>query len=293
MSAAQSGILTRTSLSHVALRTPDVEAMAAFYNRHLGLERQADAPATEPVGSGIRLGFGLGHHALELLPGTAGLEHIGFEVLDEGGHEAVAERQRSRGIKVRELGDEAETLEVADPDGNVVQLHGSVSRSGEHTADSGRRPLRVQHATLSTHDMEAMVEFYVGLGFQISDRMGGVFTWLRSTIEHHSLAIVNGPTSGGLDHYSWDLAEWEDFKTWADRLTDNGLQIQWGPGRHGPGGNLFLFVDDPDGNHIELSAEMERFFDDRATYQTRMWEPGPSTVNLWGGQVPSWRSDAP
>ncbi|WP_033294833.1 VOC family protein [Amycolatopsis jejuensis] len=274
--------LTRTSLSHVALRTPDVEAMAAHYGRHMGLVRH-DESTTDHV----YLGFGEGHHSLELIKGTAGLAHVAFEVGDEGGPERVGERLRDRGVEVREVGDQ---LEVTDPDGNVLRWHGAISRTGEFTRGSGRRPLRVQHATFSTHDMEPMVEFYLGLGFRISDRMGEVFTWLRSTVEHHSVAIVQGATPNGLDHYSWDLAEWEDFKTWADRLTDNGVPIQWGPGRHGPGGNLFLFYDDPDGNHIELSAEMERYFDERAEYQPRVWEAAPTTVNLWGGQVPSWRT---
>jgi catechol 2,3-dioxygenase len=40
--------------------------------------------------------------------------------------------------------------------------------------------------------------------------------------------------------------------------------------------------DDPEGNHIELSAEMERFYDDRAEYQPRTWAVDPRTVNLWG-----------
>jgi catechol 2,3-dioxygenase len=42
-----------------------------------------------------------------------------------------------------------------------------------------------------------------------------------------------------------------------------------GPGRHGPGNNLFVFFDDPSGNHIELSAEMERFHDDLVDYPVR------------------------
>jgi hypothetical protein len=68
--------------------------------------------------------------------------------------------------------------------------------------------------------------------------------------------------------------------------------VQWGPGRHGPGNNLFLFFDDPAGNHVELSAEMERFFDDYAQYEPRIWNADPATVNLWGGQVPRWRNVA-
>jgi catechol 2,3-dioxygenase len=276
--------LSRTSLSSVGLRTPDVEGAARFYERVIGMVAE---PAAD---GGVRLGWGSGRHALELLPGPAGLDHIAFEVGDDGGHVAVGERLRARGVEVQELGDADGTLQVRDPDGNAVRLHGPVPRTGEHSADAGRRPIRVQHATLATADMEPMVDFYVGLGFRITDRMAGGFTWLRSTVEHHALAVVDVGRSGGLDHYSYDLGSWEDFKTWADRLTDLGVAVQWGPGRHGPGNNLFLFFDDPDGNHVELSAEMERFFDDRARYEPRIWDAAPTTVNLWGGQVPQWRS---
>ncbi len=60
------------------------------------------------------------------------------------------------------------------------------------------------------------------------------------------------------------------------------MPLIWGPGRHGPGNNLFVMFDDPEGNHVELSAEMERFYDDRAEYRPRTWAVGPRTVNLWG-----------
>ena len=191
---------------------------------------------------------------------------------------------------MQQLDPQAEMLMVRDPDGNAVHLHGRVSRSGEHGADPGRRPVRIQHVTLATTNIEPMIDFYLALGFRLTDRMGGVFAWLRSNVEHHSVAIVDTGASGGLDHYSFDLDSWDDFKIWADRLTDRGIQVQWGPGRHGPGNNLFLFFDDLDGNHIELSAEMERFFDGSADYTPRIWNADPSTVNLWGGQVPSWRN---
>jgi catechol 2,3-dioxygenase len=279
--------LSRTSLSHVALRTPDLEAMTRFYVATMGLipePERVDQPE-------VRLGWGQGHHALELLEGPKGLDHVGLEIGDPGGHVALAERLRTRGVEVREIDDGA-TVCVHDPDGNAVHLHGRVSRAGEHGADPGRRPIRIQHATLATATIEPMIEFYLGLGFRLTDRMGGVFAWLRSNVEHHSVAIVDVGRSGDLDHYSFDLDSWDDFKVWADRVSDLGVIVQWGPGRHGPGNNLFLFFDDPDGNHIELSAEMERFFDDRARYEPRIWSAEPKTINLWGGQLPLWRSVA-
>ena len=35
----------------------------------------------------------------------------------------------------------------------------------------------------------------------------------------------------------------------------------WGPGRHGPGNNLFVFYTYPDGDWIEISGELETIYD--------------------------------
>jgi len=291
------GLLRQTSTSHIGLRVPDVPAAAAFYERVLGLVRHA-----ELADGGARLGWGGGHHVVDLLPGDPGLDHIAFEVRDPGGLTGVEKRLRSAGLTVSALDESyldslddtagsAHGLVCTDPDGNTVQFHGPVRRPGEHAADTARRPVKYQHVTLSTADLVAMTDFYVGVvGFRISDQLAdGGFAWLRSDSDHHTLAVVRTGRGGGLDHYSYDLAEWADFKSWCDRLTDDGVDVVWGPGRHGPGNNLFLFFDDPAGNHVELSAEMEKFHDDRVDYRPRLWEPVPRSVNLWGGQLANWR----
>jgi hypothetical protein len=75
-------------------------------------------------------------------------------------------------------------------------------------------------------------------------------------------------------------------------LARRDVPLTWGPGRHGPGNNLFVMFDDPDGRHVELSCEMERFWDDLADYAEppRRWGRTQRTVNLWG-PVPPWRGD--
>ena len=288
------GQLRQTATSHVGFRVPDVATAADFYGRVLGLIPQGELP-----GGGLRLGWGTGHHVLDLLPGDQGLDHFGFEIRDPGGVDALRRRLTAAGAPVHDLASDlqdfalsdAEGISTSDPDGNTVQFHGPVQRQGENAADTGRRPVKYQHITLATTDVPRMVAFYTGVvGFRISDQLAdGRFAWLRSNRDHHTLAIVQTGVSGDIDHYSYDLAEWEDFKAWCDRLTDENVEVAWGPGRHGPGNNLFVFFDDPAGNHIELSAEMEKFHDDRATYVARRWDPIPNSVNLWGGQLPTWR----
>ncbi|MFC8381838.1 VOC family protein [Nocardia sp. NPDC057272] len=288
------GTLTRTAVSHIGFAVPDVAAAAQFYGRVLGLVVHDELPD-----GGLRLGWGTGHHVLDLIEGAKGLRHYGFEVRDDGGVDGIAERLAAAGHTVGLLdasyvdsavGD-CRAITTTDPHGTEVHFHGAVQRQGENAADTGRRPIKYQHITLGTDSVEAMVAFFVDtVGFRISDQLeDGRFAWLRSDRDHHTLAVVDVGRGGDIDHYSYDLAEWEDFKAWCDRLTDENVEVTWGPGRHGPGNNLFVFFDDPAGNHIELSAEMEKFHDDRVTYVPRRWRPIPNTVNLWGGQLASWR----
>jgi catechol 2,3-dioxygenase len=287
------GILRHTAVSHIGLSVPDVEASEAFYTRVLGMVRH------EELANGVRLGWGIGHHVLDLIDGPQGLDHYGFEVRDAQGMAGIKDRLSSASIAFDPLEtsfiDSAEGstdgIAVSDPDGNTVHFHSAVKRQGENAADPGRRPIKFQHTTIGTDDVEPMMNFFVNtVGFRMSDQLAdGRFCWLRSDRDHHTLAIVNVGKRGDIDHYSYDLAEWEDFKAWCDRLTELDVVVQWGPGRHGPGNNLFVFFDDPAGNHIELSAEMEKFHDDRVIYVPRRWTPAPQTVNLWGGQTPNWR----
>ncbi|MDJ1372627.1 VOC family protein [Gulosibacter molinativorax] len=288
------GALRKTAVSHIGFRVPDVDATTAFYNRVLGLS------VHERLDNGaVRLGWGTGHHVIELVEGEQGLNHYGFEVRDEGGLEGIRSRLEAAGHTVEDLAPEyvdaaigkPAGIVVVDPDGTPVHFHSIVERQGENAADTGRRPIKFQHTTVGTVDVKPFVDFFVNtIGFRITDQLAdGKFTWFRSDKDHHTLAVVEVGRGGDIDHYSYDLAEWEDFKAWCDRLTELDVDVAWGPGRHGPGNNLFVFFDDPAGNHIELSAEMEKFYDETVEYVPRRWEPIPNSVNLWGGQLPNWR----
>lgn len=273
-------------LATIALRVADVDHTAAFYEDVVGLVR-----APEPAGERTVLGWGTGAPVLALSAGTLGLEYFALEVPDPGELDRLLSRLQDHRVDVDELGDGGHR--VTDPDGRELRLHGRISRPAEHVADTGRRPIRLQHITLATDAIAEVLDFYRGvLGMRLSDRMGDQFAWLRCGREHHTIAVINNPSPTLIDHFSFDLAGWSDFREWGDRLSVAGVDVAWGPGRHGPGNNLFLMFDDPDAFHIEMSAEMELFYDDRVEYEPRVWQPSARTVNLWG-QVPSWRSAQP
>ena len=79
-----------------------------------------------------------------------------------------------------------------------------------------------------------------------------------------------------------------------DHLGKNGFRLHWGPGRHGPGHNLFTYHKDPDGNTIELFTQLDIIHDEAKGYweprpwhetypqYPRTWEVDIATVNIWG-----------
>ena len=274
-------------LSHVSLGSSNLVEARCFYEDHVGLRVVGEA------GDGaLRLGLGLGAHVLELRSG-AGIDHFALEIPDADDLLGLEKRLGEAGIETRwtePSEDHPRALAFDDPDAHRVELHGRIDRSGEGLGDPGRRPVRLHHVTITTPDVPSLVQFYADtLGFVVSDRMGARFAWLRCNREHHTLAIVEGP-SGGLDHYCFEVDCWDDLKTWCDELAAGGVLTSWGPGRHGPGNNLFIMFDDTEGVHIELSCEMERFWDDRVDYPgPRAWAADPRTVNLWG-PAPEWRN---
>src|SRR5437588_10939679 len=70
-----------------------------------------------------------------------------------------------------------------------------------------------------------------------------------------------------------------------------GIPLWWGPGRHGPGNNLFFMIEDPDGHKVEFSAELELMPKEKPY---RIWPHEQRTLNLWGSAwMRSWRSSAP
>src|ERR1700741_300035 len=235
-------------LSHVALGTGDVGPAEQFYRDVMGLI--PTGASRDGVGY---LGHGVGHHILELHPGS-GLEHFGLEVRGIELQELAHRLERKLGMVERRHG----ALWIEDPDGNQIELHGPIDRSGERTTDGGVRPQRTDHITFGSPQVEEMVAFYVGvLGLRISDRLEGEFVWMRGGRHHHDVAVVRADEPR-LDHYSYEICAWAPVRRGSALSAAGGVPLTGGPGRHGGGHNLFVFVSDPDGRQVELSCEMEQ-----------------------------------
>ncbi len=150
---------------------------------------------------------------------------------------------------------------------------------------SDPEPARLQHVVFQTTELEAIIQFYVDkVGFSISDEVVDEETgqlcaaFLRSDDEHHSLAFFRG-SRNEWDHHCYETNEWNDIRDWGDKFAKLHVPIFFGPGRHGPGNNLFFMVTDPDGNRLEFSAEIDHMPADTAP---GVWPHNEYTLNSWG-----------
>lgn len=204
-----------------------------------------------------------------------------FAVRDADAVRLMRERATKEGLNPQDenspLMDQA--FSVVDPDGNKIVF--GLGKADPEGLTGLKGP--TQHLTLATHDPEAIEAFYCGkLGFAVSDRVrkpnGEVATiFTRGNHEHHNLACFRSDRVG-VDHHSYEAGDWMVIRDWCDHLATLDIQLMWGPGRHGPGNNLFIFIVDPDGNWIEISAELEVIHD----RPVKEWPHAERTLNLWG-----------
>ncbi len=122
-----------------------------------------------------------------------------------------------------------------------------------------------------------------GLGFRFSDRMGTTASWWHCDDDHHGMAIVRAPRSE-LSHYAFTVEDLNAMGRVADRLKlHRDARLIWGPSRHGPGNNQFMYFHDHDGAMIELCSDIAQMGD----YQPRRWPGGLKPINQWGGPPPA------
>jgi len=304
-----------TRLAHVGLWVSDVSAQTRFYRQTLGFNlRATEINSTDQdvefEDANTFLSLDDEHHCLSLFNDTRAsaangsapshnsrLHHIAFEVDTDAELAALAARLSQSGIELSlqprdgnpEMGD---TLWFDDPDGNHIEISVipddalTLPPSNNEGRRARLRPQALQHLAIRTVHMESMVEFYTeSLGFDISDWLLRECVWLRCNNDHHTLMLMQGKAD--IDHIGYSISAGAELLLWADYLSRQQRPILWGPGRHGAGNDLFLRFADIEDLHIELSAELQQYFDRDVTTPPRLWHSRPTALNLWG-VLPSW-----
>lgn len=279
-------------LDHFRIDAPDPGALADFYCDAIGYEA-VDLSTGEMLllGHGRRLLIGKGD--------AHGRPYHGYRLQNRRQLDNVRSFLQGQGVNLMPNPSpvfEDDAVAVADPDG-WVSVFGLGKRDLPALRAANNRPPmslpgRLQHIVVATANLEHMIAFYEKtLGFSPSDyvlkdetdRASKHVAFWRSDEEHHSFAAF-GASSSRHDHHAYETTGWMDIRDWADHLANLEIPIWWGPGRHGAGNNLFFMIEDPLGDKVEISAEIEIMPRDMAP----RWWPAEKAVNLWGA---GWARD--
>jgi catechol-2,3-dioxygenase len=219
------------------------------------------------------------------------LETIGLEATDEDSFDLLKSRLANANVHFSDRSMPypgiAKAVRFSLPSGHTIELHSPAGVTTQSFGPTpGARPRRLGHALLKVENVPLVEQFLRELlSFRVSDRaLDGRIVWLRCSEIHHSINLLQGPA--GLHHYAWEVDDWSVFKRLGDILHGYGRQLVWGPGRHGPGRNLFTYHADSTGALVEYFTDIARI-EDEATYQWRDWSDVPEWNNIWGPLPPS------
>jgi catechol 2,3-dioxygenase len=109
--------------------------------------------------------------------------------------------------------------------------------------------------------------------------------FVRTNSDHHSVVIAEAEVNT-LNHVAFLLPAWEDVMIASGRMMDEGHPIGWGPGRHGPGDNVFAYFVSPDGFVIEHTAEVLQVDDDYRVGGPDDWTWPSGRTDQWGISPP-------
>jgi catechol 2,3-dioxygenase-like lactoylglutathione lyase family enzyme len=274
-------MLNITHMRSISLRSTKLEQCKRYYGGPWGL-------TSIPAASDRTLfrGTGSEHHVLEVIGSNdSGLDKIAFAVSSRDEVDEAAVILGKAGFEVIVPPGQADIpgggygLVASDPDGNRVEISSGLS---EHNTIDGHPelPAKIDHLVLNTPNVDAMVDFYTKvLGLNVSDwyeKQAIIF--LRCNDDHHCLAIaISGIT--GIQHLAFRVYGFEAIMRSVGRMRKTGLDPIWGPGRHGPGGNVFTYFADPNGYVVEFTTDQFKVDKD---WQPREWARTVENADVWG-----------
>lgn len=294
---SQPSIIERAG--HIALRSPDPAAAAAFAVAHMGLS----LVHVDAAGRHYLSGNGLDPYNLIYTPAEAkGIDHIAYLVKDLGTLNELQQRWEAAGVAFERIDPSplwrgGATLRVPSPAGHDVHV-----TTGVYTElpqgftvvphEPPPAPITFDHAAPRIVDTVAEVEFLEKvLGLKLSARIvdpeGNIaIAFFRAHTLFHCYTVVAGPQNG-LHHFQFTLKNAPAVHAaHAKMLADGVVDLVWGPVRHGPGHNVAFYFYDNDGNIVEYSAEEEIILD-AAGYIAQEWSVlNPMFADEWGSAPP-------
>jgi len=268
-------------LRSVDLVVPDLALAAYFYTENWAL-----FPVARTGRSLWLRGTGAEPHLLALHAGEApAMRSMTFRARDGDCMAQVEARARARGHRVDR------TTAMDEPGGGAALLiDDGVGRTLRLVAGDAARfaddpvadlPERLAHVNFNSDNVARDQAFFTDvMGFHLTDR-SKMMAFLRTNRDHHSIVIADAPVNT-LNHVAFMLPSWEGVMRGAGRMIDADTPVGWGPGRHGPGDNVFAYFVDPFGIVIEYTAEVLQVDEHYRVRGPDEWTWAPGRTDQWG-----------
>jgi 2,3-dihydroxy-p-cumate/2,3-dihydroxybenzoate 3,4-dioxygenase len=170
-------------------------------------------------------------------------------------------------------------LTVQGPEGETYRF---VAEHPVAALAAGRdQPVELSHVVLNATDVAASERFAVEvLGFRVSDRTR-MMTFVRCNRKHHCIAYARAEAPS-LNHIAFELPDIDALMRGIGRMRDAGHACAWGPGRHGPGNNVFAYFIAPFGAVLEYTADVSEIGPDYRVGGPEDWQWPPGRIDHWG-----------
>jgi 2,3-dihydroxy-p-cumate/2,3-dihydroxybenzoate 3,4-dioxygenase len=253
-------------LRSVELEIPDVAPAAEFLERVWGLASAGSSGRT-------RFFRGTGDHPYILSLTQAAAPAVSA-VTFSGTEEEIGRTERSFDVPGGGSG-----YEVRGPENQNYRF--IVETARVPSTSDGDKPIQLTHAVINSTDVEASERFAVEkLGFKVSDRTAHM-RFVRCNRKHHALAYARSEFAS-LNHIAFEMPSLDAVMRGIVRLREAGYEPVWGPGRHGPGNNVFGYFIAPFGGIVEYTAEVSEVGDDYKVGSPEDWKWPPGRIDHWG-----------
>jgi catechol 2,3-dioxygenase len=244
-------------------------------------------PVTEIKGVHYLRATGNIHHVLSIRQAVqTALIRMVFDASDRAAVDAIHAQAKAHGLPSidppralkQPLGDYG--FGYKDPEGRNVAVVCGVKDHADN-ADAPDQPRKISHINLNNRDPDATFAcFRDVLGFRLTDTTKKM-RFLSCGSDHHSVVLGFG---GGttLNHIAFEMPDLDSVMRGAGRMRDDGRPIEWGPGRHGPGNNVFCYFLGPENVPIEYTGEMQQIDASYRAGQPDDWKWPPGRVDHWG-----------
>src|SRR6267378_368285 len=200
--AGKEGVMI-SSIGHVALQVPNLDASVAWATTVMGLREVAREGKTSYLTHG-----GAHHSLIYIEAGEGALDHISLQARDEKALNELTDRLAKHGVKTIDHQRETavkQSIRFEGPDGHVFEVYTGLNHDQPRHTGRGVQPKKFGHPMLKSERPRETQQFIEQvLGFRLSDDVGdGTLLFLRCNADHHGIGITRG--GDGLHHYAWEV----------------------------------------------------------------------------------------